>query len=105
MTPTAPATKTSTATKIDLISLPMNDGQVTYSMSTTEITIHRRDSNPVFGELNIKVRLEDEAAGAFISLSQSDNTTPGEIRLDFEEIELIAEAAKALLNQNLTYKP
>lgn len=96
---------TSTPTDISLTAQELQDGMVRYSMSTTEITIHRHDTNPVYGELNIKVRLEDEAAGAFISLSQSDSLTPGEIRLDLEEVELIAEAAKTLLNQSPTYKP
>lgn len=70
-----------------------------YTLTTSEITIHRQDRNFSYGELNTTIRLEDETGGAFVVLHQSDSTTPGEIRLDIEEIELIAQAAKTLLSQ------
>ena len=61
----------------------------------TEISIHASGDNPVFGDSVTKVRLEDEAGGAFLVVSQEER----ELRLDYDELVEIMDAAKALLEQ------
>jgi len=44
------------------------------------------EGEPIFSELATTVAIEDEAAGAFVIISQtSDNIKPGEIRICTEE--------------------
>lgn len=89
---------TSTPTHISIAST--QDGDDTrYTMTTSEIVIHRVSSNFAFGEFNTFVRLEDEAGGPFLVIRQPDSSEKGELRLDPEEIELIAQAAKTLIAQ------
>lgn len=95
----SPAQYTSTATGLSIAAAPASGG-VNYTMTTSEIVIHRIENNFAFGELNTFVRLDDDAGGAFIVLRQPDSSISGEIRLDPEEIALIAQAAKTLLDQH-----
>lgn len=94
----SPAKYTSTATGLSIAAAPASGG-VNYTMTTSEIVIHRI-GNFAYGELNTFVRLDDDAGGAFIVLRQPDSSISGEIRLDPEEIALIAQAAKTLLDQH-----
>ena len=61
----------------------------------TEISIHASGDNPVFGDSVTKVRLEDEAGGAFLVVSQEER----ELRLDYDELVEITEAAKWMMEQ------
>lgn len=78
----------------------MNSEIGKYSTYVTEITIARGDDNPVFGETVTKLRLQDACAGLFLEVIQEGNDFNGDtkqcIRLDFEELKNIADAAKIL---------
>jgi hypothetical protein len=65
-------------------------------LTITEIAIHPETSNPIFGELVTKVRLDDEAAGAFFKIIQDDGKFVHEIRMDFIELEYLVNAIKML---------
>lgn len=67
--------------------------------TVTEVSIHATVQNPIFGEFVTKVRLDDEAAGAFIVVSQSRDDGLSELRLDYEELVEITEAAKRMMEQ------
>ena len=67
--------------------------------TVTEVSIHAKGQNPIFGEFVTKVRLDDEAAGAFVVVSQSRDDELSELRLNYEEIVEITEAAKWLMEQ------
>ncbi len=62
------------------------------------ISIHRADKNPVFGEGVTHVSLQDDAAGPFIEIRQSDvDAQAGLIRIEMEGLEAITEAARKLM--------
>ena len=63
--------------------------------TVTEVAIHRDGDNPVFGESAISVRLDDEAGGPFLAVSQDGIT----LRFDYDELVEICDAAKWLLEQ------
>jgi hypothetical protein len=64
-------------------------------MKTTciSVAIHQDDQNAIFGEGVITVTLEDEAAGAFLILSDGEN----KIRIDMDELEAVTVAAQNLI--------
>lgn len=65
-----------------------------------KVAIHRDTENPVFGEGNTFISIDDEAAGPFIVIEQEDSyNNDKSIRVDFEELEAIVEASKMLMNQ------
>lgn len=73
---------------------------MTYRAITTQLAIvpttgPATPCNPVFGERAVHVTLEDEGGGPFLSI----RTSEGEIKLDPEELEAIAAAARQLLAQ------
>lgn len=74
-----------------------------YKTTILQVSIHREDSHPVFGEGNTYVRVEDEGGGPFVTIEQehSDFHTKYEnkIRVDYQELETIVEAAKMLMHQ------
>lgn len=62
------------------------------------IAVHPAGENPIYGEASTHVILDDEAAGPFIVLRQMfDGITPGEVRLDSDELAAVYEAAKRLI--------
>jgi hypothetical protein len=63
-----------------------------YTTTTTEITVHPEEYNPIFGEHVTKIKLDDEAGGAFVLLIQDDQ----QIRLDFEEFDFVSDAVRIL---------
>lgn len=69
-------------------------------LTVTEIAVHRKSDNPIFGELVTYVKLDDEAAGSFIRLIQNTDAGTNEIRLDFNEIEHIMKAIEMLKTQD-----
>lgn len=69
-------------------------------LTVTEIAVHRKSDNPIFGELVTYVKLGDEAAGSFIRLIQNTDAGTNEIRLDFNEIEHIMKAIEMLKTQD-----
>ena len=61
-------------------------------LTVTEVSIHKENESPVFGELVTQVKLGDEGGGEFIRIIQHNDTECNEIRLDFGEIEYIMKA-------------
>ena len=71
-----------------------------YKTTILQVAVHRENSNPVFGEGNTYVQVEDEAGGPFLVIEQhDDNTENGKVRMDYEEFLAVAEAAKMLMHQ------
>jgi hypothetical protein len=64
------------------------------------ISVHNSKENPIYGAGATHIRVEDEAAGPFLIISQcGDERGQQEISLDFEELVEILAAAKALITQ------
>ena len=71
-----------------------------------KVVIHRENANPVFGEGNTYVSIDDEGGGPFVVLEQHDgDINPGTIRIDYDEFLEVAEAAKMLMHQTHIEKP
>tara|TARA_B110000977_G_scaffold184563_1_gene248457 strand:+ start:522 stop:821 length:300 start_codon:yes stop_codon:yes gene_type:complete len=74
-----------------------------YVSTILKVAVHRESVNPVFGEGNTYVSIDDECGGPFILIEQdSDGSSGGgtcTIRTDYEEFLAIAEAAKMLMHQ------
>jgi hypothetical protein len=66
-------------------------------VSVVKVSIHREGESPVYGETVTTVELADEGAGPFLALRQPGRESPGEIRLDLEELPLLLEAARVLI--------
>ena len=66
-----------------------------YKTTTTQITIHRKDENAVFGESAIRIKIEDEGAGGYLVIEQDESS----IRVDPEELELIILEARKIMAQ------
>jgi len=62
----------------------------------TAVVIHPAEVNPCYGEDVIELRLVDESAGCFFELRQDDH---GPIRCDLQDLELLLEQARRLLDQ------
>ena len=71
-----------------------------YKTTILQVSVHREESNPLFCEGNTYVKLDDECGGPFLVIEQSDNgSTIGNVRMDYEEFMVVAEAAKMLMHQ------
>ena len=70
-----------------------------YVTTIIKVAIHREEENPIFGEGNTFVSIDDEAAGPFIIIEQDDYESNKNIRIDYEELLAINEAAKMLMHQ------
>lgn len=66
-----------------------------YKSTYIAAAVHRVGDNPIINECSTTVTICDEAAGAFISLTDSEGTT---IKLDPDELEIIVEVARKMLN-------
>ena len=76
-----------------------------YKTTTLKVAIHHESENPVFGEGNIFVSIEDEAAGPFIIVEQNDSyNTDRNLRLEYEELLAVTAAAKMLMEQEYVKK-
>lgn len=65
-----------------------------------QVSIHCEEVNPVFGEGNTYISVDDEADGPFLVIEQHDDGgESGKLRFDYEEIVAVAEAAKMLMHQ------
>ena len=78
-----------------------------YSKTILMVSIHRQDENPVFGEGATHINIEDDAAGPYISITQTmEGLDVGQIKIDgIDELDLIVNAAKDLLNQKTLKDP
>ena len=71
-----------------------------FKTTILQVAVHREESNPIFGEGNTYVRVDDEAGGPFLVLEQhDDDVRNGTVRFDYEEFLAVAEAAKTLMHQ------
>ena len=71
-----------------------------FKTTITQVSIHREDANPIFGEGNTYVSVEDEAGGPFLVIrNDSDEHGINSIRIDYDEFLAVAEAAKMLMHQ------
>lgn len=67
-------------------------------VTVLEVSVHRRNANPIFGETAIHVRVEDEAGGPFIVLKACDPSDEG-LRIDMDELEAVTKAARNLIDK------
>jgi len=65
-----------------------------YAQTTIAISVHAIGDNPVFGESTITVSIDDDGGGPFISLFQPSG---GNIDLDYEQLLLVVDAARMLM--------
>jgi len=70
-----------------------------YKSTIIRISIHPENVNPVYGEGVTHVHVQDESGGPFLTLSQVGEEKFECVRIDIEELELIAAEAKKLINQ------
>ena len=71
-----------------------------YKTTILQVSIHLDESNPLFGEGNTYVKIEDECGGPFLIIEQTDDESKlGIVRMDYEEFIAVAEAAKMLMHQ------
>lgn len=66
----------------------------TFAQTTTAISVHATGDSPVFGMSTVIVSIDDEGGGPFISLLQPSG---GKIDLDYEQLLLVVDAAKMLM--------
>lgn len=73
-----------------------------YKSTIVAISVHIEDQNPICGDSNTIVRLDDEGAGEYIVLDQSGNTGAehGIVKLNPEELPEVWEAMQKLLRQD-----
>lgn len=64
-----------------------------YTTTTMKIAIHPAGKNPAYDDGVTYIEVVDEAAGAFIEISQGESR----IQVDPEELDLIVSEAKRLL--------
>lgn len=71
-----------------------------YVSTIMSVSVHNKAVNPIYGEFNVVVHLEDEGAGPFLVLEQNtDDVANQKIRLDYEELLAVARVAKMLMEQ------
>ena len=76
-----------------------------YVSTIVSVSVHHKDVNPIFGESNVVVRVEDEGGGPFLVLEQiTADSTDQSIRLDYDEFLAVAQVAKMLLEQTYIEK-
>jgi hypothetical protein len=71
-----------------------------YTQTIKTIIVHPK-GEPLFDESATHVSIDDEGGGHYLILTQfPDDPEPGQIKLDFDELEAVYSAAKQLLNQH-----
>jgi hypothetical protein len=66
-----------------------------YITSVISTVVHLDDRNPIFGDDITTITIDDDACGGYIVLTQNEQT----IRVDLDELQLIAKTAMKLLAQ------
>jgi hypothetical protein len=75
-----------------------NNPSLKYLVTTpTEVSIHRLDENPIFGRSATKIRVQDEAGGPFIVLTQCFEDSEGKLSFDLDELEEVLIQARKLI--------
>ena len=89
--------------KMENLLMQMIGNEMKYATTILKVSVHREGVNPVFGEGNTYVKVEDEAGGPFLVIEQDDSdhhvTGLNQIRLEYEELQQVAEAGKMLMHQ------
>ena len=67
-----------------------------YKSTYIAAAVHRVGDNPIINECSTTVKICDEAAGAFISLTDSEGAT---IKLDPDELEMVCDVARKMLTE------
>lgn len=67
----------------------------TYACTIMKVAIHPVDKNPAYDDGVTYIEVVDEAAGAFLELSQGEN----KIQIDPEELDKIYNEAKRMLRE------
>ena len=75
-----------------------------YATTILKVAVHREEENPIFGEGNTYVSVDDEAGGPFLTIEQdtdgySNSIGISKLRIDYDEFLVVAEAAKMLIHQ------
>lgn len=70
-----------------------------YVNTITSVSIHSDEDNPVFGNSAIHIKIEDEAAGAYLVISQCSDENQGHVTVDFEQFEEMIKAVDLLKRQ------
>ena len=68
----------------------------TWKTTYISAVVHQAGDNPIINDHSTTVTICDEAGGAFISLTDCEGTT---IKLDPEELEMVAEVARKMLKE------
>lgn len=70
----------------------------TFKTTPMAMAVHLAHENPVYGECSTMVTVDDEAGGAFLVISQSDEQAKvGTVRMDLEQLEAVVAAARKLI--------
>lgn len=72
-----------------------------YKTLITKINVYSEGDNPIYGESVTEIELQDEAGGAFVTITQHPNynVEGSQLRFNFEEIPLIMSMIEMLKNQ------
>ena len=66
------------------------------NIAPTAFAIYRNGEHPINGELSTHIKLCDEGGGSFVTLTQWFEGEEQNIRLEFDEIELLVQAVEQL---------
>ena len=76
-----------------------------YVSTIMSVSVHHEAVNPFYSEFNVVVRVEDEGGGPFLVLEQStDDGVNQKIRVDYDELLAVVQAAKMLMEQTYIEK-
>lgn len=75
-----------------------------FAVTPVAVAVHRKGESPIFGESLTHIRIEDDAAGPYLVLSQpsreiGDDLKPGELAFDPAQFTAVYGAAMRLLKQ------
>lgn len=69
-----------------------------YESTVMKIAVHPAGENPELSELTTHVSVNDEGGGPYLVIEQfDDNRKPGMVRIDFDELEVIAAVGKEII--------
>ena len=69
-----------------------------WSVTPLVVSVHYEKDNPLYGESATHIKIDDEAGGGYFVLEQSaEGLEPGQIKIDNDELDLIAHEGKKLM--------
>lgn len=63
------------------------------------VSIHRKETNPVYGRGVLQISIDDEGAGGFVKICELEDDMEHYVRIDADELDLVFKEAKKLLSQ------